>query len=113
LVVGLIIAEFEELLIFRGDYVRAFRRYIPPHSNSLPPGEREKEIILSRQWRKDQFSLSWGRKGGQASSEDLLPLGYGEWDRIKVRVDLSRGAVPLQDSPQIWGFLLCQSVACS
>jgi hypothetical protein len=24
--------------------------------------------------------------GGQASSEDLFPLGYGERDRIKVRV---------------------------
>jgi hypothetical protein len=32
------------------------------------------------------YSLSLGRKGGQASSEDLLPLGYGERDRIKVRV---------------------------
>jgi hypothetical protein len=32
------------------------------------------------------FFLSLGRKGGQASSEDLFPLGYGEWDRIKVRV---------------------------
>jgi len=27
-----------------------------------------------------------GRKGGQASSEDLFPLGYGEWERTKVRV---------------------------
>jgi len=27
-----------------------------------------------------------GRKGGQASSEDLLPLGYGEGERDKVRV---------------------------
>jgi hypothetical protein len=27
-----------------------------------------------------------GRKGGQASSEDLFPLGYGEWERIRVRV---------------------------
>jgi len=27
-----------------------------------------------------------GKKGGQASSEDLFPLGYGEWDRTKVRV---------------------------
>jgi hypothetical protein len=49
---------------------------VPPHSNSLPPGERK--IFY--------FSLSLGRNGGQASSEDLLPLGYGEWDRIKVRV---------------------------
>jgi len=32
------------------------------------------------------YSLSRGRKGGQASSEDLFPLGYGERDRIKVRV---------------------------
>jgi hypothetical protein len=33
------------------------------------------------------YSLSLdGRKGGQASSEDLFPLGYGEWERIKVRV---------------------------
>jgi len=23
-----------------------------------------------------------GRKGGQASSEDLFPLGYGEWERL-------------------------------
>jgi hypothetical protein len=30
-----------------------------------------------------------GRKGGQASSEDLLPLGYGERDRIKVRVKIN------------------------
>jgi len=27
-----------------------------------------------------------GRKGGQASSEDLFPLGYGEGERNKVRV---------------------------
>jgi hypothetical protein len=27
----------------------------------------------------------WGWSG-QASSEDLLPLGYGEWGRTKVRV---------------------------
>jgi len=27
-----------------------------------------------------------GRKGGQASSEDLFPLGYGEWERVRVRV---------------------------
>ena len=34
-----------------------------------------------------KFILSLDRKkGGQASSEDLLPLGYGERDRIKVRV---------------------------
>ncbi len=26
--------------------------------------------------------------GGQASSEDLFPLGYGEGERIKVRVKL-------------------------
>jgi len=32
------------------------------------------------------YFLSLGRKGGQASSEDLFPLGYGERDRIKVRV---------------------------
>jgi len=24
-----------------------------------------------------------GRKGGQESSEDLFPLGYGEWVRVK------------------------------
>jgi hypothetical protein len=30
--------------------------------------------------------LPWVKKGGQASSEDLLPLGYGEWDRAGVRV---------------------------
>jgi len=30
------------------------------------------------------FTLSLdGRKGGQASSEDLLPLGYGERERIR------------------------------
>jgi len=28
-----------------------------------------------------------GRKGGQASSEDLLPLGYGERERVRVRVN--------------------------
>jgi hypothetical protein len=32
------------------------------------------------------FPLLDGKKGGQASSEDLLPLGYGERDRTKVRV---------------------------
>jgi hypothetical protein len=31
------------------------------------------------------LSLNW-RRGGQASSEDLFPLGYGEWERMKVRV---------------------------
>jgi hypothetical protein len=25
-------------------------------------------------------------KGGQASNEDLFPLGYGERDRVRVRV---------------------------
>ena len=45
------------------------------------------------------FFLSLGRKGGQASSEDLLPLGYGEWDRIKVRVKLSLLSPSLQLSP--------------
>ena len=30
-----------------------------------------------------------GRKGGQASSEDLLPLGYGERERVRVRVNLA------------------------
>jgi hypothetical protein len=33
------------------------------------------------------FSLQ-GREKGQASSEDLLPLGYGERDRVRVRVNL-------------------------
>jgi hypothetical protein len=33
------------------------------------------------------YSLSLGRKGGQASNEDLLPLGYGERDRAGVRVN--------------------------
>ena len=32
------------------------------------------------------LSLGRGREGGQASSEDLFLLGYGEWERIKVRV---------------------------
>jgi hypothetical protein len=27
-----------------------------------------------------------GWKGGQASNEDLFPLGYGERDRARVRV---------------------------
>jgi len=27
-----------------------------------------------------------GWKGGQASNEDLFPLGYGERDRVRVRV---------------------------
>jgi hypothetical protein len=31
-------------------------------------------------------SLSRGRKGGQASNEDLFPLGYGDRDRDRVRV---------------------------
>jgi hypothetical protein len=38
-------------------------------------------LTLSLQGRENFFSfhfLSLGRKGGQASSEDLLPLGYGE-----------------------------------
>jgi hypothetical protein len=34
------------------------------------------------------ISLSLGRKGGQASNEDLLPLGYGERDRVRVRVKI-------------------------
>jgi hypothetical protein len=34
-------------------------------------------------------SLSLGRKGGQASSKDLLPLGYGERERARVRVSLT------------------------
>ncbi|MCJ7515155.1 MAG: hypothetical protein MUO89_04175 [Dehalococcoidia bacterium] len=34
------------------------------------------------------YSLSRWRKGGQASNEDLFPLGYGEWDRVRVRVKL-------------------------
>jgi hypothetical protein len=29
-----------------------------------------------------------GEVGGQASSEDLFPLGYGEWDRVRVRVKI-------------------------
>jgi hypothetical protein len=34
------------------------------------------------------FSLSLdGDKGGQTSSEDLFPLGYGGRERIKVRVN--------------------------
>jgi hypothetical protein len=34
------------------------------------------------------FPLSLdGRKGGQASSEDLFPLGYGERERVRVRVN--------------------------
>jgi hypothetical protein len=37
--------------------------------------------------------LSLGRKGGQASSEGLLPLGYGERDRIKVGVKLDKADV--------------------
>jgi len=28
------------------------------------------------------------RRGGQASSEDLLPLGYGERDRNKMMVKI-------------------------
>jgi hypothetical protein len=28
----------------------------------------------------------YGKRGGQASSEDLLPLGYGERERDRVRV---------------------------
>jgi hypothetical protein len=34
------------------------------------------------------YSLSRGWKGGQASNEDLFPLGYGERDRVRVRVKL-------------------------
>jgi len=29
-----------------------------------------------------------GRKGGQASNGDLFPLGYGERDRVRVRVKI-------------------------
>jgi hypothetical protein len=40
------------------------------------------------------FPLSLSeRKGGQASSEDLLPLGYGERERAGVRVKLE--TIPL------------------
>jgi hypothetical protein len=53
-------------------------------------------LTLSRQGREDNvesFPFSTGvllscslsldeRKGGQASSEDLLPLGYGERERL-------------------------------
>jgi hypothetical protein len=46
-------------------------------------------LTLSLQGREDTSFLSLdGRKGGQASSEDLFPLGYGEWERIKVRVKM-------------------------
>jgi hypothetical protein len=38
--------------------------------------------------RVSNLSLE-GRMGGQASSEDLFPLGYGERDRIKVRVKIN------------------------
>jgi hypothetical protein len=34
------------------------------------------------------FPLPWVRKSGQASSEDLLPLGYGERERARVRVKI-------------------------
>jgi hypothetical protein len=34
-----------------------------------------------------RLSPSLGRKRGQASSEDLLPLGYGKRDRVRVRVN--------------------------
>jgi hypothetical protein len=37
-----------------------------------------------------KYSLSLRRQGGQASSEDLLPLGYGERDRVRVRVKISK-----------------------
>jgi len=33
------------------------------------------------------YSLSLGRRGGQASNEDLFPLGYGERDRVRVRAN--------------------------
>jgi hypothetical protein len=33
------------------------------------------------------YPLSRGRQGGQASNEDLFPLGYGERDRVRVRVN--------------------------
>jgi len=44
------------------------------------------------------YFLSLGRKGGQASSEDLLPLGYGEQNRIKVRVKQIIIPLPLTPS---------------
>jgi hypothetical protein len=46
-------------------------------------------LSLSKDLNLSNYLLSLGKKGGQASSEDLLPLGYGERDRIKVRVKLS------------------------
>jgi hypothetical protein len=42
----------------------------------------------SRQREAFCFSSPLGEeRGGQASSEDLLPLGYGERDRVRVRVN--------------------------
>jgi hypothetical protein len=45
------------------------------------------------------FSLD-GRKGEQASSEDLLPLGYREWERDRVRVKPKTIHLPLTPSRQ-------------
>jgi hypothetical protein len=35
-------------------------------------------------------------RGGQSSSEDLLPLGYGERDRASVRVKLALATIILK-----------------
>ena len=40
-----------------------------------------------------------GRKGGQASSEDLFPLGYGEWERVRVKPE----TIPLPLTPSRQG----------
>jgi hypothetical protein len=37
------------------------------------------------------YFLSRGRRGGQASNEDLFPLGYGERERVRVRVKKLKG----------------------
>jgi len=44
-----------------------------------------------------------GRKGGQASSEDLFPLGYGEWERVRVRVRVKPETIPLPLAPSRQG----------
>jgi len=56
-------------------------------------------LTLDETWSLLSLSLD-GRKGGQASSKDLLPLGYGERERVRVRVKPQTIPLPLTPSRQ-------------
>jgi hypothetical protein len=56
-------------------------------------------LTLDETWSLLSLSLD-GRKGGQASSEDLFPLGYGERERVRVRVKPQTIPLPLTPSRQ-------------